>query len=402
MRPAQQRRLDKQGMNMSIAVSGSTRAGLLALQMVSSQIDAVQTRLATGKRVNSAYDDPAAFFTSSALSSRAASLNQLVDSVSSVKKSIDAANNGVQAITSLLNQAQTVATAALQSANTLVKVTGNFGSALTASTVIASGGGAGNKFKAGDTVTVSDGTTTATYTAVANDTVQTFLNAINGTANLKITASLNASGQIAFAATGPVGITLGGTQTGAGTLNSVTGLTAGATAFVANATRTSYATQYDALRSQIDAAITDAGYNGVNLLTNNSKTLSLNETGSSTITLNGANLSTSALGVVASTNSFQIDSDITTASTNIANALIAVQNQTATLGNSQAILDARMAFNKAMVDTLQAGADDLVKSDTSADGALLLALQTRQQLTATSLSMSSASDKMALRLFGIA
>src|SRR4051812_38556306 len=389
-------------MTMSIAVSGSTRAGLLALQMVSSQIDQVQTRLATGKRVNSAYDDPAAFFTSSALNARAASLNQLVDTVSSVKKSIDAANNGVQAITSLLNQAQTIATAALQSANTLVKVTGSFGSALTTSTVIASSGGSGTRFKAGDTVTVSDGTTTATYTAANNDTVQTFLNAVNGTAGLKITASLNASGQIAFAATGTVGITLGGIQTGAGTLNSVTGLAAGATAFVANATRTSYAAQYDALRTQIDAAITDAGYNGVNLLTNNSKTVSLNETGSSTITLTGANLSTSALGVLASTNSFQSDGDIATASTNIANALIAVQNQTATLGNSQAILDARMAFNKAMVDTLQAGADDLVKSDTSADGALLLALQTRQQLTATSLSMSSASDKMALRLFGIA
>lgn len=387
---------------MSIAVSGSTRAGLLALQMVSSQIDQVQTRLATGKRVNSAYDDPAAFFTSSALSSRAASLNALVDNVSSVKKSIDAANNGVQAITSLLNQAQTIATAALQSANTLVKVTGNFGSTLTTSSVIASTGGAGNKFKAGDTVTVSDGTTTATYTAANNDTVQTFLNAVNGTANLKITASLNSSGQIAFAATGPVSITLGGTQTGAGTLNSVTGLTAGATAFVANATRTSYAAQYDALRTQIDTVINDAGYNGVNLLTNISKTLSLNESGSSTITLTGANLSTSALGVLASTNSFQSDSDITTSSTNIANALIAVQNQTATLGNSQAILDARMQFNKAMVDTLQAGADDLVKSDTSADGALLLALQTRQQLTATSLSMTGTSDKMALRLFGLA
>jgi flagellin len=389
-------------MNMSIAVSGSTRAGLLALQMVSSQIDQVQTRLATGKRVNSAYDDPSAFFTSSALNARAASLNQLVDNVSSVKKAIDAANNGVQAITSLLNQAQTIATAALQSPNTLVKVTGNFGGTLTTSTVIASGGGAGNKFKAGDTVTVSDGTTTATYTAVANDTVQTFLNAVNGTANLKITASLNTSGQIAFAATGPVGITLGGTQNGAGTLNSVTGLTAGATAFVANATRTSYAAQYDALRAQIDAAINDAGYNGVNLLTNNSKTIALNETGSSTITLTGANLSTSALGVVASTNTFQSDSDITTASTNIANALIAVQNQTATLGNSQAILDARMAFNKAMVDTLQSGADDLVKADTNADGALLLALQTRQQLTATALSMTGTSDKMALRLFGLA
>ncbi|HYW64269.1 MAG TPA: hypothetical protein VE865_13830 [Bradyrhizobium sp.] len=386
---------------MSIAVSGSTRANLLALQMVSSQIDDVQTRLATGKRVNSAYDDPAAYFTSASLSTRAASLNQLADNVSSVKSAIDAANNGVQAITSLLNQAQTIATAALQSANTLVKVTGNSGSALTTSTVIASAGGSGTKFKAGDTVTVSDGTTTATYTAANNDTVQTFLNAINGAAGLKITASLNTSGQIAFAATGPTGITLGGVQTGAGSLNSVTGLTAGATAFVANATRTSYAAQYDALRAQIDTAVTDAGYNGVNLLTAASKTLSLNETGTSTITLTGGNLSSASLGVAASTNGFQGDSDITTASTNIANALIAVQSQTATLGNSQAIIAARLQFNKAMADTLQTGADNLVKADTTADGALLLALQTRQQLAATSLSMATGADKMALRLFGM-
>jgi flagellin-like hook-associated protein FlgL len=364
-------------------------------------MDTVQTRLATGKRVNSAFDDPAAFFTSTALNARAASLNQLVDNVSAVKKTIDAANNGVQAITSLLNQAQTVATAALQSANTLVKITGNFGSAFTSTTVIASGGGSATKFKAGDTVTVSDGTTTATYTAANSDTVQTLLNAINGNANLKVSASLNSVGQIAFTATAPVSITIGGAQTGAGTLNSITGLTAGTTAFVSNSTRTSYAAQYDTLRTQIDAAIGDASYNGVNLLINGSKTISLNETGSSTISLTGANLSTSGLGVVASTNSFQGDPDITTVITNITNALTTLQAQTGTLSNSQAIIDARMQFNKSMAETLQNGADELVKSDSSADGALLLALQTRQQLAATSLSMMTGSDKIVLRLFGL-
>jgi flagellin-like hook-associated protein FlgL len=386
---------------MSIAVSGSARASLFALRAVSDQIDSVQTRLATGKRVNSAFDDPAAYFTSSALGARAASLNQLVDNVSSVKRTIDAANNGVQAITALLNQAQTIATAALQSANTLVKVTGNNSTALTTGTVIASGGGSGTKFKAGDTVTVSDGTTTATYTAVNNDTVQTLLNAINGTANLKATASLNSSGQIVFAATGPVSITVGGVQSGPGTLNGISGLTAGTTTFTANATRTSYAAQYDALRTQIDAAINDASYNGVNLLVNGSKTIALNETGSSTIALTGANLSTTNLGVVASTNGFQADTDITAVVTNITNALTTLQTQTATLGNNQAIIDARMQFNKSMADTLQTGADDLVKSDSGADGALLLALQTRQQLAATALSMIGSPDKMALRLFGL-
>jgi flagellin len=385
---------------MSIAISGTTRGNLLALQMVSDQIDTVQTRLATGKRVNSVFDDPSAYFISSSLSARAASLNQLVDNVSAVKKSVDAANNGVQAITSLLNSAQSLATAALQSANTLVKVTGSNSTALTTASVIASSGGSATRLKAGDTVTVSDGTTTGTYTAVNGDTVQTVLNAINGTAGLKVTAGLNSSGQINFSATGTNNVTIGGVLTGPGTLAGVTGLTAGTTTFTANAIRTSYAAQFDALRTQIDAAVSDASYNGINLLAGGSKTVTLSETGASTLTLSGSNISSTSLGVVASTNNFQLDSDITTVLANITSALTTLQSQTSTLGNSQAILDARTQFNKSMATTLQAGSDELVKSNSTADGALLLALQTRQQLAATSMSLTSGSDKLALRLLG--
>lgn len=372
----------------------------MALQMVSDQIDTVQIRLATGKRVNSVFDDPSAYFISSSLSARAASLNQLVDNVSAVKKLVDAANNGVQAITSLLNSAQSLATTALQSANTLVKVTGTNSTALTTASVIASSGGSATRLKAGDTVTVSDGTTTGTYTAVNGDTVQTVLNAINGTAGLKVTASLNSSGQINFNATGTNNVTIGGVLTGSGTLVGVTGLTAGTTTFTANAIRTSYAAQFDALRTQIDAAVSDASYNGINLLAGGSKTVTLNETGASTLTLSGSNISSTSLGVVASTNNFQLDSDITTVLANITSALTTLQSQTSTLGNSQAILDARTQFNKSMATTLQAGSDELVKSNSTADGALLLALQTRQQLAATSMSLTSGSDKLALRLLG--
>lgn len=386
---------------MNTAISGTARANLLALQLVSNDIDNVQTRLATGKRVNSAFDDPSAFFISSSLNARAASLNQLVDNVSGVKKAVDAANNGIQAITSLLNTAQGLATSALQSANTLVKVTGTNATALTTASVIASGTGSATRLKAGDTITVNDGTTTGTYTAVSSDTVQTLLNAINGTANLKATASLNSNGQITFSATGTNSITIGGVLGGTGTLVGVTGLSAGTTSFTANALRTSYATQFDALRTQIDSAASDAGFNGVNLLSGGSKTVTLNETGSATVTLSGANISSANLGLVASTNNFQIDSDITTALANIATALTTVQSQTSALGNSSAIIDARSQFNKSMAATLLAGADDLVKSDSTADGSLLLALQSRQQLAATSLSLTNSSDKMALRLLGL-
>ncbi len=96
-----------------VTISSQARQNLAAFQMISNQIDDAQTRLSTGKRVNNAFDDPAAYFTSSALNTRAASLNQLADNVSGVKSLIDAANNGVQAITSLLSTAQSLANSAL-------------------------------------------------------------------------------------------------------------------------------------------------------------------------------------------------------------------------------------------------------------------------------------------------
>src|SRR5690242_13919653 len=84
-------------------------------------------------------------------------------------------NQGITTIRSLIASAQSVANQALQSASTLVTITGTNGTALTTGTTIATTAGSSTTFKAGDVVTVSDGTTTATYTAANNDTVQTFL-----------------------------------------------------------------------------------------------------------------------------------------------------------------------------------------------------------------------------------
>jgi hypothetical protein len=49
---------------------------------------------------------------------------------------------------------------------------------------------------------------------------------------------------------------------------------------------------------------------------------------------------------------------------------------------------------------LQTGADVLVLADTNEEGANLLALQTRQSLSSTALSLSAQNDRAVLRLFG--
>jgi flagellin-like hook-associated protein FlgL len=386
---------------MVAMVSPAARSALSALASMQAQIDSVQTRLATGKRVNNPTDNPTAYFLAVGLSSRANSINALMTGITNTQSSITAATNGIAAIKALLTSAQTVANQALQSPQSLVTVTGANSSALNTSTQIASTGGSSTLFKSGDQVTVSDGTTTATYTASNGDTVQDLLDAVNGTSGLQVTASLNASGQIQLAATSNVNVTIGGTVTGTGTIPSVLSLVVGATNHTTNVVRSGLATQFNSLMTQIDQAAADAGFNGVNLLTGGSASVTLNETGSSTLNITGSQATSSALGVAAEANSFQLDTDISTALANIGNALNSLQAISASIGSMATIMQTRVDFNNAMVDTLNTGADSLVTNDANEDSAALLALQTRQQIAATSLSLTRNADSVALRLFGL-
>lgn len=387
-------------MAMDISLTSAARQSLLSLQDISNQMSVLQKRLATGKRVNTPIDDPITYFTWSALSSRAASLDTVLTGITGAQSTIQAANKGLAALQSLISSAQSLANQAQQSPNTLVKVTGTNSTALTTASVIATTAGAANRFKAGDTLTVSDGTTTATYTAANNDTVQTIMTAINGTAGLKAAVTLNASGQLQIAATNTVNIAIGGTLTGAGTLTGIVGLTAGTTSFVANPTRQSLAAQYDVIRTQIDQAVGDASFNGQNLISGSTVSVNFNETGTSKLTITGSQLSSGSLGLTASVNQWQVDGDITTALNNLTTAASTVQAQAASLSASQSIFQARQDFTKGMRDTVKTGADDLVAADTNEDGAALLALQTRQQIAATSLSMANSAHQATLRLFG--
>jgi flagellin len=188
---------------------------------------------------------------------------------------------------------------------------------------------------------------------------------------------------------------------GGGSLGGILGLTAGTTALAANSKlRQSLAAQYDSLRAQIDQAAGDASFNGTNLLNGGSIIVKLNETGRSTATVSGGSLTSSSLGPTASSNSWQLDSDINSALTKISAAIATVAATSASLGASGTILQTRLDFNKSMVDTLNGGVTDLTANDSDADGALLLALQTRQQLATTTLSMASGAYASALQLFG--
>ena len=65
-----------------IVLSSGVRSNLLELQATADLITKTQTRLATGKKVNSALDNPINFFTAQGLTVRANDLNSLLDAMS--------------------------------------------------------------------------------------------------------------------------------------------------------------------------------------------------------------------------------------------------------------------------------------------------------------------------------
>lgn len=155
--------------------------------------------------------------------------------------------------------------------------------------------------------------------------------------------------------------------------------------------------QFDTIRTQIDSLIADSSFNGVNLLSNDSLIVVFNEDRSNTLTIEGANLTTTGLGLNLS--NFGTRTSVATSISETNNALTTVRNFSSSLANDLAIIETRETFTQRTVNTLQEASDKLVVADQNEEGANLLALQTRQLLGVTALSLASVSQQSVLRLF---
>jgi flagellin len=101
-------------MSSGIVLSASVRQNLLSLQTTADLLAATQGRLASGKRVNSALDNPVNFFTASGLDSRASDINNLLDSIGNSVQVLQAANTGITSLQKLVDTAKSIANQALQ------------------------------------------------------------------------------------------------------------------------------------------------------------------------------------------------------------------------------------------------------------------------------------------------
>jgi flagellin-like hook-associated protein FlgL len=286
-------------------------------------------------------------------------------------------------------------------------LTGNTGNAttFTASRTAAPGGISGTTltftaFNGGTPINVTFGDGTG-GTIKTLDQLNAALQANNLTATLDTSGKLTISASNDYASStlgGAEGGQIGGTVTSTLTWTAPTAPVADANAL---ATRQSLQNDYVSLLSQIDQLARDSSYGGINLIYGDSLKIVFNENGSSALQVVGVTFSAAGLGLASPTaNAFQDNASINAVVGSLNNALVTLRTQASKFGSNLSVVQNRQDFSKNMINLLQIGADSLVLADSNEEGANMLALQTRQQLSTTALSLASQADQAVLRLFG--
>ena len=163
------------------------------------------------------------------------------------------------------------------------------------------------------------------------------------------------------------------------------------------ANREVYQKQYNNALSQYDSLIKDSSYKGVNLLQADDLKVILNENRSSTLEVNGVDLSSDKIGMM--TADWSNAKDVQTSLDQIINAKNTLRSASTKLGNYYSIITERETFTDNLINVLQEGADKLTLADMNEESANMLSLQTQQQLAINSLSLASQSSQSILRLF---
>jgi flagellin len=159
-----------------ITLSAGVRQNLLSLQNTAALFTQTSNRLATGKKVNSALDNPNSFFTAQSLQGRASDLSGLLDSMSNAVQTVKAANDGITAIQKLVDSAKALANQALQSSDaaTRADLATQFGTLRTQIDQLAADAGFnGINLLNGDDLDVNfneDGSSTLSITGVTDTT----------------------------------------------------------------------------------------------------------------------------------------------------------------------------------------------------------------------------------------
>ncbi len=95
-----------------VSLTAGMRNNLLLLQKTNKQVEGIQSRLATGNKVNSALDGPTSFFAAKGLNTRGSDLSSLKEAMGQAISTIQAGDKGITAIEDLVQQAKGLTTTA--------------------------------------------------------------------------------------------------------------------------------------------------------------------------------------------------------------------------------------------------------------------------------------------------
>jgi flagellin len=247
-------------------------------------------------------------------------------------------------------------------------------------------------------VTFGDGTNGTVKTL---DQLNQALQADNLTATIDANGVLTiattndyASSTIGSAASGGV---IGGTLTSALTFTTAQPPVQDA---VAQAARGNLVSQYNNILAQIDTTSQDSSFNGINLLNGDTLKLVFNETGRSTLSINGVTFNSAGLGLSNLVTGVDfIDNGATNrvlASLNAASSTL--RSEGSTLGSNLSIVEIRQDFSKNLINVLQTGSSNLTLADTNEEAANSQALSTRQSIAVSALALANQSQQSVLQL----
>ncbi|MCJ2085470.1 flagellar protein [Methylobacterium sp. E-005] len=397
-------------MSSGITLTAATRQSLLALQNTASETSTIQNQLSTGKKVNSALDNPVSFFTAQSLTQRSGDLSSLLDGISNGIQAIQAANQGITSIQSLVSQAKSIANQAL---STQITTTGTASSAYTAPT----GATTVNLYVNGSATSVSlaSGNTIDQTISALNASVGagSFTKSTDGT---KIV--MNAQSDVEFkTSTDQTALGFAGNST-AGTTYGTSGTTVASVAQSSDlsvsgvSARATLAQQYNSLLTQIDQLAQDSSFNGTNLIagkgSNNNLTINFNPKGNSNLTVSATDetsaglklsaIQTSSVAGGVGQGNFLLNADINTTLNTLTTASSQLRTDASTLGSNLSVVQNRQSFSNNLINILDTGSSNLVNADMNEAAANSQALSTRQSLGISALSLANTAQQGVLQL----
>jgi flagellin len=409
-----------------IILSAAVRQNLLSLQSTADLLATTQTRLATGKKVNSALDNPTNFFTAQGLDNRASDISNLLDAIGNGVQVLQAANTGITSLQQLIDTAKSIGNQVLQQPSGYSTKATFQSNAPTGAAPAGVAGTATDITNAGTNslqgqslvIKTATGTTTLTVSNVAGATNFNSISGLNtllSNAGIQLTASLNTNGSITFTSTNDAAsqvITNTGTYAAPPVTASSSVDISGGAAFtagtivaavadpVSQSTRASLVAQYNQVITQINTTAQDSSFNGINLLNGDSLKLVFNETGKSTLTIAGVTFSATGLGLKSLTagNDFIDNTATNTVLTALNNASTTLRSQASAFGANLSVVQIRQDFNKNLINVLQTGSSNLTLADTNEEAANSQALSTRQSIATSALALANQAQANVLQL----